>query len=63
MGICLISLICFLFLDKTSLFSVIMPKLTGYTEYGVAYTKYQGFLVYFKTDVYKRQVHKELCDS
>ena len=32
-GICLISLICFLFLDKTSLFSVIMPKLTGYTEY------------------------------
>ena len=48
-GICLISLICFLFLDKTSLFSVIMPKLTGYTEYGVAYTKYQGFLVYFKT--------------
>ena len=48
-GICLISLICFLFLDKTSLFSVIMPKLTGYTEYGVAYTKYQGFLAYFKT--------------
>ena len=26
-----------------------MPKLTGYTEHGVAYTKYQGFLAYFKT--------------
>lgn len=48
-GLCLISLICFLFLDKTSLFSIMMPKLTGYTEYGVAYTKYQGFLAYFKT--------------
>lgn len=47
-GICAISLAFFLFLDKTSLFSIIMPKLTGFTEYGVTYTKYQGFLAYFK---------------
>ena len=48
-GICVISLIFFLFLDSTPFFSSIMPKLTGFTEQGVAYTKYQGFLVYFKT--------------
>ena len=49
-GICAISLIFFLLLDNTSLFSALMPKLTGFTEYGIAYTKYQGFLVYFKTN-------------
>lgn len=47
--ICAISLVFFLILDGTSLFSAIMPRLTGFTETGAAYTKYQGFLVYFKT--------------
>ena len=48
-GICVISLVFFLFLDSVPLFSNIMPNLMGFTETGSLYTKYQGFLVYFKT--------------
>lgn len=47
--LCLVSLLFFFFLDKTSLFSILMPKLVGFTSTGIPYIKYQGFLFYFKT--------------
>lgn len=44
-----ISLACYFVFANMSIYDLIMPKLLGYTLEGELYTKYQGFLLYFKT--------------